>query len=305
MPLRIAPEVRAALDSGAPVVALESSVIAQGLPWPHNLESARACEHAVRAAGAVPATTAVVDGGLCVGVSSAELERLASGNGLWKVGSRDLAIAVSSGATGGTTVSATCELAARAGVRVFATGGLGGVHRGVAEDLDVSQDLAALARFPVAVVCAGAKSVLDLPKTLELLESLGVPVVGVGTRDFPAFYARSSGLALEHSVPDAATAAKLLHARFDLLTQSGVVLALPPPGATALDPDEVERLVSAALEDARAQRVQGKAVTPFLLREVARRSGGRTLAANLALLTANAAFAAEVAVAYAGLVRAD
>jgi pseudouridine-5'-phosphate glycosidase len=278
------------------LVALESSVICQGLPQPHNLQSAVACEAAVRAAGAVPATVAVIDGVLCVGVEEAELERLATDKGLFKVGSRDLAVAVARKATGGTTVSATCELAAAAGIKLFATGGIGGVHRGVAETLDVSQDLPALARFPVGVVCAGAKSVLDLPKTAEALEMLGVPLLGVGTRDLPGFYTRETGIELEHSVADAAEAAAVLTARF-ALGQGGVLFALPPPVGTSLSKLEVERHLTDALEAARAQGVGGKAVTPFLLSELSRRTKGTSLKANLALLENNARFAATVAVA--------
>lgn len=299
--LEVSPEVQDALASRRPVVALESSVIAQGLPVPHNLDVARRCEAAVRAGGAVPATIAVVDGKPRVGLDDAMLQRLARKDApLSKVGSRDLAIAIATGATGGTTVSATLELAELAGIRVFATGGLGGVHRGYEQHLDASTDLPALARHRVGVVCAGAKSVLDLPRTLEFLETLGVPVVGVGTHEFPAFFSRTSGLALEHAVPDARTAARLLRARHELLGQpGGVVFALPPPEATSLPSDEVESWVRAALEEAEDQGVHGKAVTPFLLSHVAARSSGRTLAANLALLEHNAGFAAQVAVALA------
>jgi pseudouridine-5'-phosphate glycosidase len=299
MQVRLSEEVRAALADGRAVVALESSVIAQGLPRPHNLEAARRCEAAIRRAGAVPATTAVLDGVPVAGLAPAELERLASETGLLKVGSRDLAIAHAHGRTGGTTVSATCELAAAAGIRTFSTGGLGGVHRGVAEHMDVSQDLWALSRFPVAVVCAGAKSVLDLPKTMELLEALAVPVVGVGTGELPSFYSVSSGLPLEHRVESAAEAAAIARARLETLAQGGLVFALPPPAAAAIPADEVEAWIAEALAAAAAQAVRGKAVTPFLLAHLARASGGRSLAANLALLEHNAAFAGELATAYA------
>jgi pseudouridylate synthase len=278
------------------LVALETSVLAQGLPYPRNLEAARRCEAAVREAGATPAAIAVIDGRLHVGLSDDETERLATGKHLLKVGSRDLALAIATKATGGTTVSATCELAAHAGIAVFATGGLGGVHRGVAEDLDISQDLPALARWPVAVVCAGAKSVLDLPKTLELLETLGVPVIGVGTNELPGFYCRETGLALEHSVPNAKVAARVVEAR-QALGQGGLVFAVPPPESTALPRRAVETHLKAALALAKRRRVAGKAVTPFLLAEMVRRSGGRTLEANLALLENNARFAGQLAVA--------
>lgn len=299
MKVRVSQEVTQAIGTGQPVVAMESSVTAQGLPYPENLHSARACEEAVRRAGAVPAITAVIDGVVCAGLSADEVRRLAETKGLRKIASRDLPMAVADGATGGTTVSATCEIAATLGIRVFATGGIGGVHRGAAEHFDLSQDLWALSRFPIAVVCAGAKSVLDLPKTLEALEALAVPVIGVGTKDFPSFYSRSSGLELEHSVAGPETAAKLVRARFDSLQQGGMVFAVPPPEPTSLPREEVEAQIEAALKVAQTKAVKGKAVTPFLLSELARATGGKTLQANLALLENNARFAGELAVEYA------
>ncbi len=299
MKLRFSAEVERARKKGLPLVALESSVIAQGLPTPQNLVNAINCERAIRDAGAVPATTALLDGELWVGVDQEQLVRLSHGEALRKIGARDLAMAIADGASGGTTVSATCALAAAAGIRVFATGGLGGVHRGVAEHLDVSQDLPALGRFPVAVICAGAKSVLDLPKTLELLETLGVPVIGVGTNELPGFYTAQTGLMLEHQVADAAHAARLCHARFDVLGQGGLVFALPPPAKTSLKHAEVERHLKAALLAAKRQKVTGKAVTPFLLKQLSARTKGKSLDANLALLENNARFAAHVAVALA------
>jgi pseudouridine-5'-phosphate glycosidase len=288
-------EVARALEAGRPLVALETSVLAQGLPYPANLECARRCEAAVREAGAVPAAMAVIDGELKAGLSQAETERLATGKGLLKVGSRDLAVAVAKKATGGTTVSATCELAARAGIPVFATGGLGGVHRGVEAHLDISQDLPALARWPVGVVCAGAKVVLDLPKTLEMLETLGVPVIGVGTHELPGFFCRETGLELEHSVADAREAAAVLAERL-ALGQGGVVFALPPPEALALPRKVIEKHLAGALAQGRREGVHGKAVTPFLLKELVRRTKGKTLELNLALLEQNAGFAGAMAV---------
>lgn len=278
------------------MVALESSVVAQGLPSPHNLNAARACEAAVRREGAVPATIAVIDGVTRVGLSAGELERLASGDKTyWKLGSRDLALALAKGATGGTTVSATAELAACAGIRVFATGGIGGVHRGVADHLDVSQDLWALSRFPVAVVCAGAKSVLDLPKTMEALETLGVPVIGIGTHELPSFFSRTSGLTLEHRVDSPQEAAQVARLRFEL-KQGGLVFTLPPPADAALSAAEVDEAIEDALEMARSAGVRGKEVTPYLLRHLAQQTDGRTLIANLALLEHNASFAGQLAV---------
>lgn len=294
MKLHFSAEVASARRTLKPMVALETSVVAQGLPWPKNLEAARACEAAVRAELAVPVAMAVIDGVVCAGLVDEQLEVLARGKGLMKLGSRDLAIAVARKATGGTTVSATCEMAAAAGVSVFATGGLGGVHRG--DDFDISQDLLALARWPVAVVCAGAKSVLDLPRTMELLETLGVPVIGVGTDELPGFYSRETGLALEHSVADAAEAAAIIRARRDL-GQGGVVFALPPPKASALKRADVEKHLAAALKAAKTKKIDGKAVTPFLLSELATRTKGQSLKANLALLENNARFAAKLAVA--------
>ena len=300
---RLSDEVRDALSVGRPVVALETSVVAQGLPRPHNLQAALACEQAVREAGAVPAATAVVDGVLRVGLARAELERLAQEEGLLKLGSRDLCVAVAQRRTGGTTVSATCELAAAVGIRLFATGGIGGVHRGVERDWDISQDLQALARFPVAVVCAGAKSILDLPKTLEHMEALGVPVVGVRTGEFPAFFSTGSGLPLEHRVEDPSSAAAVVHARLVQLAQGGMLLAQPPPAEAALPREQVEAEIRRALEEAGQKGISGKAVTPFLLGRVAALTGGRSLAVNLALLVHNARLAAEVAVALAELER--
>ncbi len=295
MKLRFSPEVDRALEAGGPVVALESSVIAQGLPEPHNLRSAQRCEAVIREEGAVPATIAVLDGELWVGLGEQQLHRLASVSGLRKVGSRDLPMAIADGASGGTTVSATCELAAAAGIRVFATGGLGGVHRGAEEHFDISQDLPAIARHAVAVICAGAKSVLDLPKTLELLETLGVPVIGVTTDELPGFYTAATGLFLEHQVANASQAGRLCRARFDQLGQGGMIFAVPPPEKTAMKAAEVERHLKAALAAAKKKRISGKAVTPFLLKELSVRTKGKSLRANLELLENNARFAAQVA----------
>lgn len=300
MNLRYSTEVRAALDAKKPLVALETSVVAQGLPFPHNLEAARECEEAVRRAGAVPAAIALIDGEICVGVEVEQMRRLANGGPeLLKVGSRDLAMAVAQRRSGGTTVSATCEIAARAGIRVFSTGGIGGVHRGAAEHFDISQDLWALSKFPVAVVCAGAKSILDLPKTLEVLETLAVPVIGVGTKEFPSFYSETSGLKLEYGVDDAQAASEIAHARFTSLQQGGMLFTVPPPAETAIPSSEIELHIASALQAAAAQNIKGKAVTPFLLSDVAKRTAGKSLRANLALLQNNAKFAGALAKALA------
>jgi len=301
MEVRLSSEVAEARARGGPVVVLESSVIAQGLPHPVNLEAARVCEEAVRQAGAVPAVVAVVDGVVRCGLSPEEVRRLASGpDRPWKIGVGELASATLQGATGGTTVSATCAVAAACGLPVFATGGIGGVHRG--EGGDVSADLAALARYPGMVVCAGAKSVLDLPRTLEALEALGVPVLGYGTSEFPAFYADRSGLRLEHRADTPELAAEALQAQRDRLgLAQAIVLTVPPPIEVALDRDEVDRAVVAAEAEAKRQGVAGKAVTPFLLARLVEATGGRALRANVALLSMNARVAGEVAVAYARL----
>jgi pseudouridine-5'-phosphate glycosidase len=291
--LQVADEVRAALDGGGAVVALESTIIAHGLPWPDNLEAARALEAEVRAHGAVPATVAVIGGRLTVGVDGATLERMARTRFV-KAGVADLAALCARGADAATTVSATAVAAARAGIRLFATGGIGGVHRG---EYDVSSDLITLAREPVAVVCAGPKAILDLPRTLEALETLGVPVVGVGTDELPAFYTRSSGLALEHRVDGADAAARLVRAHF-ALGGAGVLLCNPIPAGDALDPALVERAIAAALDEAARAGVRGKALTPHLLAHLARVDDGRFLRANRALAVHNAGLAADVARAY-------
>lgn len=297
--MKISSDVQAALTHRRAVVALESSVLAQGLPHPQNEECAWRCAAAVREKGGVAATIAIIDGDIHVGLPPTLLQRLTQGGGeAQKIAARDIAVAVAKKATGGTTVSATCEIAATVGISVFATGGIGGVHRGAALHFDVSPDLGAIARFPVAVVCAGAKSVLDVSATLETLETLGVPVIGVGTDEFPGFYTRSSGLKLEHRVENAEEAAHLFKTR-RLLGQGGVVFAVPPPAETAIPYHEVEQHLRDALAEADRQGVRGKAVTPFLLKQMAERLPGKTLAANLALLENNARFAAELAVEYA------
>ncbi len=295
--LHVSDEVRAALVAKKAVVALESTLIAHGMPWPENLEVGRALEQTVRDGGAIPATIAIVRGKPTVGVSGAELEKMARTPAAFKkCGAADLGPICAAGGDGATTVSATTVLAARAGIRLFATGGIGGVHRG--DSADVSSDLATLAREPVAVVSAGAKAILDLPRTLEMLETLGVPVIGVRTSMFPAFYVESSGLSLEHRVESAFEAAALLRAHFEF-SSSGVILAKPIAKESALDASQIEEEISRALEDAANKGVRGKAITPHLLGYLADATGKRSLVANRALALANAAFAAEVAVALA------
>ncbi|MGH2377376.1 MAG: pseudouridine-5'-phosphate glycosidase [Candidatus Limnocylindria bacterium] len=294
MRLAVSREVHEALAARRPVVALESTVIAHGLPRPVNLETARELERIVRYAGAVPATVAVAGGRAVVGADAALVERLATEDGVAKVSLRDLAPLLADPARlGATTVAGTVEIAARAGIEVFATGGIGGVHREAERTFDVSADLGAIARHPVCVVCAGVKLVLDLPKTLERLETLGVPVVGFGTDELPAFYVRESGLRLPYRVDDAAAAALIVRAQLD--RGAGIVFAVPAPEEAALDRSEVEAEVARALADAERQSVSGAAVTPFLLRALGELSEGRTLAANVALLRRNAEVAAAIA----------
>ncbi|OGO68525.1 MAG: pseudouridine-5-phosphate glycosidase [Chloroflexi bacterium RIFCSPLOWO2_02_FULL_71_16] len=294
MKLAVSREVREALDARRPVVALESTVIAHGLPRPRNLETARELERVVRDAGAVPATIAVADGQAVVGADAALIERLATQDGVAKVSIRDLAPLLADPArVGATTVAASVEIAARAGIAVFATGGIGGVHRYAERTFDVSADLEAIARNPVCVVCAGAKLVLDLAKTLEVLETLGVPVVGFETDDFPAFYVRSSGLRLAHRADDVAAAARIVRAQLE--RGAGIVLAVPVPEAAALRRDVVERTLVGALGDADRAGITGAAVTPFLLKALGELSEGRTLTANVALLRRNAEVASAIA----------
>jgi pseudouridine-5'-phosphate glycosidase len=293
--LAVHPEVAAALAARRAVVALESTVIAHGLPRPQNLAAARALEQEVRGLGSIPATIAIADGQAVVGADGALLTRLAEDAAVAKVSLRDIAPVLARRGLGATTVAATVEIAARAGIAVMATGGIGGVHRGAERTFDESADLEAIARNPVCVVCAGAKLVLDLALTLERLETLGVPVLGYGTDELPAFYVRSSGLPLSHRVDDALAAARV--AREQLARGAGVVIAVPIAPADALDRREAEAEVARALESAERQGVRGAALTPYLLGRLSDATGGRSLAANLSLLRANARIAAQIALA--------
>jgi pseudouridylate synthase len=293
--LAVRPEVAAALAARRAVVALESTVIAHGLPRPQNLAAARELEEEVRGLGSTPATIAIADGQAIVGADDALLVRLAEDPAVAKVSLRDLAPVLARRGVGATTVAATVEIAARAGISVMATGGIGGVHRGAERSFDESADLEAIARNPVCVVCAGAKLVLDLALTLERLETCGVPVVGYGTDELPAFYVRSSGLPLAHRVDDALAAARV--AREQLARGAGIVIAVPIAAGDALDRREAEAEVGRALERAEQQGVRGAALTPFLLGQLSEATGGRSLAANLSLLRANARIAAQIALA--------
>jgi pseudouridine-5'-phosphate glycosidase len=301
--LLVAPEVAAAVASGQAVVALESTLVAHGMPWPHNFETALQLQQTIRDEGAVPATVAVLGGRLCAGLSDAQIEDLARrGPQLVKASRRDLPALIAQRSDGATTVAATMIVAAMAGIRLFATGGIGGVHRGASESFDISADLHELARSNVAVVCAGAKAILDLPLTLELLETLGVPVLGYGTDELPAFYSRDSGLRLEHRADSAQAVAALLHAKWSNHLNGGVVIANPISAEHALPAARVEVAIVQALAEAQAQGVRGKASTPFMLRRVSALTGGDSLASNVQLVLANARLAAQVAGAYAALV---
>jgi pseudouridine-5'-phosphate glycosidase len=297
-PIEVAAEVREALAAGRPVVALETTIIAHGFPYPENLDLAGRLEAAVRTAGAVPATIGLADGRVRVGLDAGLLERFARGGAAAKVSRRNIAAVLASRELGATTVAATMLCADLAGIRVFATGGLGGVHRGAERTMDVSADLTELARTPVCVVCAGAKSVLDLPLTLEYLETQGVPVVGVGTDRFPAFYTPDSGLAVPTRVedPEGAAAVARLHWA---LGGAGLVVAVPIPAGSALDPTEVEAVTEQAIAAARERGVTGSAWTPFVLEAIRQRTGGRSVEANRALVVNNAAAAARLAAALA------
>jgi pseudouridylate synthase len=295
--LKLSGEVADALRAGRAVVALESTVIAHGLPRPLNLETARRLEAVVRASGAVPATVAVIGGELRVGLEEAQLERLAYADGVRKVSRRDLAVAVAGGLDGATTVAGTLWVASRAGIKVFATGGIGGVHRGTLPD--VSADLPELARTPMTVVCSGAKSVLDLPATREWLETHGVCLVGYGCDEMPAFYTRRSGLPVDARADSPADAARLARARDALGLEASLVVCVPVPAEAETDARLADEWLAEAISEAEGRGVRGRELTPFLLAHMARRSDGATLRANVALLEENARVAADIAVALA------
>lgn len=294
-------DVSEARQAGRPLVALETTAIAHGLPWPRNLETAQAMEQAVCEAGAIPATIAILDGRVKIGLTPAELERIATAEEIAKVSRRDFAPVLASGGLGATTVAGTLIAAARAGISIFGTGGIGGVHQGGQETLDISSDLIELGRQPVAVVASGAKSILDLPRTLEFLETQGVPVIGYGSDDFPAFYKRRSGLEVLARADGPEAAARMMQAHWALGLDSGLLIANPIPAAAALDGGNLDNWTAEALAEATAQGVTGKEVTPFVLQRLFDLSGGATLEANIALLIANAGVAGEIAVAYRGL----
>jgi pseudouridine-5'-phosphate glycosidase len=296
--LRIAPSVANALACGEAVVALESTIVTHGMPWPANLETARAVEMIVRAQGATPATIAILDGQIVVGLDDAELERLAQATHVHKVSRADIAHAVVRGGLGATTVAATMLCAHLAGIAVFATGGIGGVHRGAESTFDISADLDEFTRTPLTVVCAGAKALLDLPKTLEALETRGVPVVGYGTDDLPAFWSRSCGLRVPLRLDTPDDVAALMRAQSELVPGNGLLVTNPIPVEAEIPHEEISEHIDAALLLARDNGISGKAVTPFLLERILASTAGRSLQANVALIKDNARVAAQIARAF-------
>jgi pseudouridine-5'-phosphate glycosidase len=293
MELHFNEEVRSALDESRAVVALESTVISHGLPHPQNIETALAMEQIVRDAGAIPATIAVFDGEFHVGLGRDQIERLATARDIRKISRRDLAIAAGQRLTCATTVATTSFIAHRAGIKVFATGGIGGVHRG--DGTDISADLVELVRTPMVIVCSGGKIVLDLPATREWLETFGVTVLGWQCDEFPAFYSRTSGLDVDERVNTAKDAAAIINARDGLELSNAILVTVPVPQEFEMERREIEEIVEAAVELAGQQKIKGKELTPFLLSQMSDRSGGKTLAANIALLKNNARVAAEIA----------
>lgn len=289
----IGPEVVRAKNMGLPVVALESAVITHGLPRPENLNLARALEQAVREEGASPATVGLLDGKVHVGLTAEQLERLANEDGARKISRRDFGVALAHRENGGTTVAGTLIAARIAGIRVFATGGIGGVHRNA--PFDVSADLPELGRSPLVVVCAGAKSILDLPATVEYLETVGVAVLGYQTDEFPAFYSRESGLPVSARVDSPEEAAQIARSHWEMGLESALLVVQPPPEEFALPVSQIEGVIARALEEAAQAHITGAAVTPFLLSRVSQLSGGSSLRANLALLESNARLAARIA----------
>jgi len=297
--LAFSDEVAAARAAGRPIVALESTIISHGMPYPQNVQTAREVEAIIRASGAVPATIAVLGGKIRIGLSDAELELLGQSTEAMKLSRRDLPFAVSQNKIGATTVAATMICAELAGIRVFVTGGIGGVHRGAETSFDISADLQELARSSVAVVCAGAKSILDIALTLEYLETHGVPVVSVGQANFAAFYTQDSGHRADFQIDSPAEQARFLRTKWDLGLNGGVVISNPVPAAEAMPAAEIEAISRQALQEAAEQGIQGKAVTPFLLARIKALTGGRSLASNIALVKNNAKVGAALALALA------
>lgn len=294
--LDVLPEVADALGAGSPVVALESTILSHGMPWPENLAFAAEVEKTIRAEGAVPATIAIIEGRIKVGLTRSELEQMCASRNVGKVSRRDVPIYVASQRTGATTVASTMLIAAMAGIRIFSTGGIGGVHRGGENSMDISADLQELARTPVAVVCAGAKQILDIGRTLEYLETMGVPVIGNGTIEFPAFYCRDSGHRLDYAARDEREIADLIRTKRALGLTGGMLVCNPIPVQFAMDFDRMEEVIGTALQAAEAANVTGNNLTPFLLAKVTELTGGESFNSNVQLALNNARCAARVAV---------
>jgi pseudouridylate synthase len=302
--LLLSPEVAAARATGKAIVALESTIISHGMPYPQNVQTAREVEQVIRDAGAVPATIAIIGGRICIGLTDEQLELLGTASDAMKVSRRDLAYVLAQGKLGATTVAATMICAALAGIEVFVTGGLGGVHRGAETSFDISADLQELAHTNVAVVCAGVKSILDIGLTLEYLETHGVPVISVGQPGFPAFFTRESGFKADFQIDDAREQARFIRTKWDLRLNGGVVVSNPVPHEAAMQKEEIDRITEQALHEAGQQGVTGKAITPFLLDRIKQLTGGRSLDTNIALVKHNAVVGARLAVALHGAPRA-
>jgi pseudouridine-5'-phosphate glycosidase len=299
--LEIAPDVRQALAAGQPVVALESTIIAHGMPWPRNAETALAVEQTVRDQGAIPATIAILDGTCRIGLPPHDIERLARAKDVWKVSLRDIPYVIARRIPGATTVAATLRLAAIAGIRVFVTGGIGGVHRGAEKTMDISADLTEMSRSNATVVSAGVKSILDIGLTLEALETLGIPVVTLGQDPFPSFYSTDSGHPSPLRLDTLDEVAHLMHAKWSLGIEGAILLANPVPADREVPSHQIETLIAQALREAEDQGVKGKDLTPFLLERIARQSHGESLEANIALVLHNAAVGAQLACRHAAL----
>lgn len=294
--LSITPEIKEAIEKGLPIVALESTILSHGMPYPENVEFAHKVEEVVRGQGAIPATTAIIGGKLKVGLNTEELEIMCKAQDVGKVSRRDVAVYLATGKTGATTVATTMLIASLAGIKVFATGGIGGVHRGAQETMDISADLQELAHTAVAVVCAGCKSILDIGLTLEYLETMGVPVLGYKSEDFPAFYCRKSGFGVDYEINDANEAARIMKTKWDLGLEGGLLIANPIPEEYALDFDEMEKVIQTALDMAKKDGIRGKATTPYLLAHIKDLTKGVAFASNVQLALNNAKVASQISV---------
>ena len=287
MKIQFSKDVKTALETGKPVLALESTIIAHGMPYPDNVEFALKAESICRKQGVVSATIAIVNGECCVGLEKAQIEFIAKDASIKKVSRRELGIAVSKKWSGGTTVSATMHIAHQSGISVFSTGGIGGVHRGAKHSFDISQDLTALAQIPMVVISAGAKAILDLPKTLEMLETLGIPVLGFETNEFPAFYSRNSGLCDLFRIESPGEAAHLYRKNMEMELSASTLVVNPVPEKDEIPSDKIEKIIDSAINDARIKKISGKELTPFLLKEIVKKTDGRSLEANKALALNN------------------